>query len=272
MEDRSANHRAAERSDAADEDDQQGVHRVAHSGDLRADDGLVERIHRARQGFHDGAAARAATDQAAVEDPVCRQRAAGGVLGYERAARLQRERVALRLTADTFRCEAGCSKPLARLVHERTGGNPFLATQFLTELADEGLVAFDGRTASWRWDLDSIRSKGFADNVADLMARKLIRLPEAVREELALLACLGDKARIATLALVKHEAEEKIRQDLEEALRSGLIYGQDDHVSFLHDRVREAAYSLIPDEQRGAVHLRIGRTLLSLALPHRHQL
>ena len=80
-----------------------------------------------------------------------------------------------RIVADALHC--GRARPLARLVHKKTAGNPFFAIQFLTALAEEGLLAFDHDAARWTWDLKRIRAKGYTDNVADLMLGKLRRLP-----------------------------------------------------------------------------------------------
>ena len=79
---------------------------------------------------------------------------------------------AIGLAMDTFHCDAERAEPLARLVYEKTGGNPFFMLQFLTALAEEGLVTFDRRLARWQWNLDRIRAKGFTDNVADLLVAK----------------------------------------------------------------------------------------------------
>ena len=80
------------------------------------------------------------------------------------------------LVADALHCEPERARPLAQLVHEKTGGNPFFAIQFFTALADEGLLAFDPVAPAWQWDMDRIRAKGYTDNVVDLMAGKLKRL------------------------------------------------------------------------------------------------
>ena len=52
------------------------------------------------------------------------------------------------------------------------------------------------------WDLNSIRAKGYTDNVADFMAAKLSRLPPTTQKVLGQLACLGNAAESETLALV----------------------------------------------------------------------
>jgi serine/threonine protein kinase len=81
------------------------------------------------------------------------------------------------LVADTLHCGRERAKPLAALVHEKTGGNPFFAIQFLGALGEEGLLAFHPRMVAWNWDLERIRAKGHTDNIVDLMIGKLSRLP-----------------------------------------------------------------------------------------------
>ena len=103
-----------------------------------------------------------------------------------------------RLVADALHCGPNSAGPLALLVHEKTGGNPFFAIQFLTALAEEGLLRFDRGAAAWTWDLDRIRAKGYSDNVVDLMLGKLRRLPHHTQTALQQLACLGNVAEIAT--------------------------------------------------------------------------
>jgi PAS domain S-box-containing protein len=168
-----------------------------------------------------------------------------------------------RLIADALHCEAQRARPLAELVQEKTGGNPFFAIQFFTALAEEQLLAFDPVTRAWQWHMDRISAKSYTDNVVDLLAGKLKRLSSTTQEALKQLACLGNVAPIATLSLVYGTTEQAMHAALWEAVHAGLVFREDGVYRFLHDRIQQAAYSLIADEQRADVHLRIGRALLA---------
>ena len=168
-----------------------------------------------------------------------------------------------RLVADALHCKPEHARPLAELVQEKTGGNPFFAIQFFTALAEEGLLAFDPVAPAWQWDMDRIRAKSYTDNVVDLMAGKLKRFPATTLEALKQLACLGNFTEIATLSLVHGETAEAMHAALWEAVHAGLVFRQDSVYKFLHDRIQQAAYSLIPEEHRAEVHLHIGRVLAS---------
>lgn len=168
-----------------------------------------------------------------------------------------------RLVGDAFHRPAGDAASLADLVHQKTSGNPFFAIQFLTALHEEHLVEFDLDGRGWRWDVAKIRAKGFTENVVDLLIGKVNRLSAAARGALEQLACLGNSADAATLAMVLGRSDEEVHAELWEALREGLLARLGDTYEFVHDRVQETAYSLLPDESRPAVHLRLGRLLRS---------
>ena len=165
------------------------------------------------------------------------------------------------LVGHALRCAPSRAAPLAQLVHEKTGGNPFFANRFLSTLADEGLVAFDATTSEWCWDLPRIRAKGYTANVVELMLDKLGRLPLDTRAALKQLACLGSAATTVMLATVLGTSEEHVHEALWEAVRHDLVERLDGSYRFVHDRVQEATYSSIPTGQRAQAHLRIGRLI-----------
>jgi PAS domain S-box-containing protein len=166
-----------------------------------------------------------------------------------------------RLIADALHCEPISARQLARLVYEKTNGNPFFAIQLLTALAEEDLLRFDRGAAAWIWDLDRIRAKGYSDSVVDLMVGKLQRLSGGTQIALQQFACLGNVAEAAALGLVSGQSEDEIHTAHLEAVRAGLIIRAGESYAFLHDRIQEAAYALIPESARAEAHLRIGRML-----------
>jgi predicted ATPase len=169
-----------------------------------------------------------------------------------------------RLIADALHCGPDTAGPLALMVYEKTGGNPFFSIQFLMALVEEGLLRCDRGAATWIWNLDRIRAKGYTSNVVDLMLGKLRRLPPHTQTALQQLACLGNVAETAILSVVFEKSEEEIHTALLEAVRTGLILRLEESYAFLHDRIQEAAYALIPEsERRAAVHLRIGKILVA---------
>ena len=165
------------------------------------------------------------------------------------------------LVMDCLHCDSRRVAPLAQLVHEKTGGNPFFSIQFISELVDDALLIFDHANGQWQWDLSRIDAKGYTDNVVDLMVGKLNRLPIETLETLQLLACIGTSADVALLSMARGIAEDQIHAVLWEARRAELVTRSETSYRFVHDRIQEAAYSLVPSEKRAEIHLELGRLL-----------
>ena len=189
-------------------------------------------------------------------------RRAGGSVREIALAPLSRHDVE-RLVADALRCEPARAAPLAQLANDKTAANPFSLTQFLQVLAEQGLLTFEHDQARWSWDLERIQAMRYSDNIVELMIDKLTRLPAATQDALREFALLGSVAATATLALVCSQSAEALDAALLEALRAGLVLRSDGAYAFAHDRIHEAAYSLTPQSERAAEHLRIGKLFAS---------
>jgi len=193
---------------------------------------------------------------------------AGGKIAEIRLTPLAREHVG-QLIAETLRCKVERAAPLAHLVHEKTDGNPLFAIQFMSSLAEERMVTFDHETLRWAWDLSRICAKRYTDNVVDLMIAKLARLPAETQAAVRQLACLGNTAEITTIAIALGVSEEQIHTVLWPAARQELVERLDGAYRFVHDRIQEAGYSMVPDELRSEAHLRIGRLLATHIPPEK---
>src|SRR5262249_2103637 len=165
------------------------------------------------------------------------------------------------LVAETLECARAEARPLAKLVHDKTGGNPFFATQFLKTLNDEGLLAYDPRAGAWQWDIARVRAMGLTDSVADLMAAKLNLLSGSTRQVLLDLASLGSAAEVENLAVASGRSAQAVVASLRPALAAGLVARKGRSYAFVHDRVQEAAYGLGLAGDKPALHLRIGMAL-----------
>lgn len=188
------------------------------------------------------------------------------------------------LVADTVHADTASVPPLSLLIMDKTGGNPFFVIQFLRNLHHENLLTFDVQQHRWTWDIAQIESMAITDNVVEFMVRKLRTLPEATQNLLRLGACIGNSFDLKTLSIIAEQATPEIARELWPAVEEGLLLPQgnghhqlkmmgteiaDDEDrareavdKFLHDRVQQAAYSLIAEDQKKSTHLKIARLLL----------
>jgi len=171
------------------------------------------------------------------------------------------------LIADTLSCGYDHAEPLAGLIHKKTDGNPFFVKAFLKSLHEEEMLRYVRTTSAdhgnWQWHLEKIKQMQATDNVVDFMSRKLNRLPASTQDVLKLAACIGNRFTLPTLKMIYQRSEDDTTAHLFPALQENLVVRVEEFYCFYHDRIQEAAYSLIPDAQKKEVHLRVGRLLLS---------
>ncbi|WP_448265537.1 ATP-binding protein [Nostoc sp. DSM 114159] len=187
------------------------------------------------------------------------------------------------LVADTLKCSESLAWTLSRLVFQKTQGNPFFATQFLKALHQDGLIEFYFESGCWQGDITHINQRSLTNDIVEFMALQLQKLPESTQVILKLAACIGNQFDLETLAIVSKQSKIETAVSLWNALQEGLILPQSEVYKFfvgsenqavtlknseiivykfLHDRIQQAAYSLIPLEQKQKTHFMIGQLLL----------
>ncbi len=191
------------------------------------------------------------------------------------------------LVSDVCHCDPVTAIPLAELVLTKTNGNPFFITEFLKSLYGEDLVTFNYQQSSWQWNLEQIQSQQITDNVVELMADKVQKLPPQTQTVLKLAACIGNRFNLEKLSTISEEAPRETASALWPAIAKGFILplsnnyklanldveGLLDRLTaeykFAHDRIQQAVYLLIPEVDKKALHLRIGQLLLQNTPPQK---
>ncbi|MCG8615848.1 MAG: trifunctional serine/threonine-protein kinase/ATP-binding protein/SpoIIE family protein phosphatase, partial [Desulfobacterales bacterium] len=194
-----------------------------------------------------------------------------------------------RLVCESVFHDADTVTPLAEVITEKTGGNPFFINEFLKTLFRKHLLRTDDN-GDWQWDIHRIRDEHITDNVVDLLAGQIMDLPQDTQDVLKLAACIGNEVDLATLTQTSTRSKADTIQALWKAVQAGLLVSSTDFdrirelsvndpeafenidlgtARFRHDRIHQAAYSLIDDSDKHPLHLKIGWLMLENTPPEK---
>lgn len=189
------------------------------------------------------------------------------------------------LIADTFYTGTEKVSQLARVLYQKTAGNPFFLTQLLKKFHKDRYIYFDVEKKEWSWNLEKIQHSEISENVADLMIQKIQLLDPGTQAILFLSAALGTQFDLQMLAMESNLSLSATFRVLRAAIAEELVQpiGENYHLieseelekqnakeikqieipfRFIHDRIQQAAYSIIEDTEKEKINYTIGKIFL----------
>ena len=166
------------------------------------------------------------------------------------------------LVADTLSRQPAITQELSQMLLARTDGNPFFLTEILKTLFEDGFFHFNMKTGQWEWELEEIEKMQISGNVVELMITKIKKLSPQMQNVLKLASAIGNTFSLELLAAIHNDSHGDTHNELWLAIKEGLVIRVGDSYKFLHDRVQQAAYALVPEDEKEALHLEIGWLIL----------
>ncbi len=204
-----------------------------------------------------------ATMRTGVEFSEAAERLAGlrGRPGYHemQLSRLTRDEVKRWLEAALDHQEV--AREFLAFVYRHTEGNPFLLTQLVRGLADDGSLWFDG--ARWRWK--PVSELRLPAGLEGIVSRRLDRFPASTRAVLATAAVISREFDVPLAEAAGAGSARAVELAVEEAMAAGVLQYTYERrrkaFVFVHDSMAEALVRALPPDQLRQHHDRVARAL-----------
>lgn len=166
------------------------------------------------------------------------------------------------LIKDSLIPVSGDLTQFVKMIEVKTGGNPFFVKQLLYHIFDEGILRRNDKFA-WMWDADAIVALKASSTVIELLEGRISQLAQPVRELLLRVSCFDGWFTRAQLVNWFNYADTFLNESLSTLESENYIYSDKENNFYIfHDRIREAAYGILSDEEKRIIHQIIGEKFL----------
>jgi predicted ATPase/DNA-binding CsgD family transcriptional regulator len=157
--------------------------------------------------------------------------------------------------------------PLAHLLYVKSIGNPLYLKQLLQSACDEEMIRYSHSSGKWEWDIARLNYFPGIEGQVEYLIDRINKLKPISKQLLLNAACLGTKFSSRVLHVICHITQSELDYHLSSAVQAGLLaYTEESggckQYNFVHDRVHQAAYSILNNHEREDIHLSAGRFLL----------
>lgn len=161
----------------------------------------------------------------------------------------------------------------AKLVLEKTRGNPLSVKEFMNRAFDQGFLRFDRTHREWIWDISRITSEPPAENVSLTLIHQLQNLDPTALKLLKTAACVGTEFELELLQRISELPHAETSKKLSLAIKQGFILQipsqqlayQRITFRFAHKLIQQTLYELVGQNEKLQTHAEIGQAILVAA-------
>ncbi|KAL3917830.1 MAG: hypothetical protein SGILL_004527 [Bacillariaceae sp.] len=176
--------------------------------------------------------------------------------------------------SDTLNMSVEETWPLTEVIYGKTRGNIFYSMQTLEELQRRNVLYYSMITFQWEWNLTGVEFDNvLSNNVIEAVSSKIQSMPAKLQRALVIASYTRSTIDVDTLMALMNADNQNVDQQevvglLDIAVLEGLLKNTigSDVYKFGHDRIKEAAYWLVPSgQERDELRITIGKNLVELA-------
>ncbi len=138
------------------------------------------------------------------------------------------EELVKKIICKSFQCKKIKGKKskaagLAKIIHEKTGGNPFYLKQAIDNFVEQGLIYYEKENDAWQWSLEKIAKIDYSQSALEHMLRRFENVEAKHRRILEKAVCIGQTFDAKLLFDVADVPQAEVKEGLGEWVKKGVL-------------------------------------------------